>query len=165
MVIKIEFCEIALSARERSWFAFWEAANCGFRYEGKARARVKGSKIIDWVNFKRNTSNCFIYYTDRFHGRCTGISLIFKATILLPIASTMALFSSSTFIISAAFNATYFVCCLHLSLMPFTPSVGDKKNCHQRACKVVDDWNATYWKFNETLILSQYSFIAYVQLK
>ena len=38
----------------------------------------------------------------------------------------MALVSSSTFIKSAAFNTTYFACCLYLSLMPFTPSIGHK---------------------------------------
>ena len=54
-----------------------------------------------------------------------------------------------------AFTANYFVCCLHFSLMPFTPSIGHFF-CHKRACKVADDQNATCWKFVETLILIKY---------
>ena len=30
---------------------------------------------------------------------------------------------------SAAFNAIYFICCLHFSLLPFTPSIGHTKFC------------------------------------
>ena len=36
------------------------------------------------------------------------------------------LLSSFTVIKSTAFNATYFVCCLHFSLMPFTSSIRHK---------------------------------------
>ena len=47
------------------------------------------------------------------------IKSIFKATILLPALATIALVFLSPFIKkkSAAFKATYIVCCLHFSLM------------------------------------------------